>query len=360
MNVHEYLVTLGIRPAELSGLKELPSSTKDALTPLVLIAPWMSTSPLSRALEKFEISFPDRDYIVDIDSYYSINNNMNEAKEQWSRIHKIPADINTWWDLLESFPRAHPCLLMAGQSIEGARDQITWAREHNRTFCLRMNLDKEVGSGVPYWMPELIQELSSEGVNDYAVVFEFGWVRDPLLVAAQVIGHFERTLHDLSTEIPVAISCTSFPKDFTIFDGLKECHFSNRELIEEIKRSTNYPKIIYGDWGSTKPRMNNSHASPPKKRIDYPTDTSWVISRDQENSLDLREAAKRVVSSEYWSGNLGIWGEQMIEATAQGLPFSIESMPKMYATRINIHLHLQAFYGHLPPPKSLDEEWVDE
>ena len=33
MDVQEYLVTLGIRPAELSGLKELPGSTKDRLTP---------------------------------------------------------------------------------------------------------------------------------------------------------------------------------------------------------------------------------------------------------------------------------------------------------------------------------------
>jgi hypothetical protein len=38
MEVTDYLVTLCIRRAELSGLKELPGSTKDRLTPLVLLA----------------------------------------------------------------------------------------------------------------------------------------------------------------------------------------------------------------------------------------------------------------------------------------------------------------------------------
>lgn len=359
MDVQEYLATLGIRPAELNGLKELPGSTKDRLTPLVLLAPWLATTPLSRALDKFEESYPSRPYFIDVDTYYRIVDNPNEAKELWARLAQKPADLDAWWKLLADYPNANPCLLMAQQPIERARDQITWARENNRTFCIRVNLAEGVGSGFPPWMPTLAAELAEEGASDYAIVIEFGWVKDPLLLEARASGYITTFFSEIPPTIPIAISCTSFPRDFTTYDGTEPEGFSNRELIAEIRRSTNRPRIVYGDWGTTRPR-SYGHASQPKQRIDYPTDNSWVFARDQDKSLDFQTAAARITNSEYWSGGLGIWGEQLIEGTAVGQPFAIDSMPKMYAARINIHLHRQAFYGHLPPPAALDEAWSDD
>lgn len=359
MDVQEYLVTLGVRPAELSGLKELPGGTKDRLTPLLLLAPWLATTPLSRALEKFEEAFPSRPYFVDVDTYYRVNDNRNEAKETWEELAQIPADLEVWWELLEDFPNANPCLLMAGQPIDSVRDQINWAREHNRTFCLRMNLAEGIGSGVPPWMPSLVEELAAEGAIDYAVVFEFGWVQDPILVGAVASGYTNSFFSTIPPEIPVAVSCTSFPKNFTSFDGAPSVGFSNRELITQVQQATNHPRIVYGDWGTTRPR-SYGHASQPKNRIDYPTDRAWVFARDQDESVDFPTAAARITNSEYWSGDLGIWGEQLIEGTAAGQAFAIDTMPKMYAARVNIHLHRQAFYEHLPPPEALDEEWSDE
>lgn len=359
MDVQDYMVTLGIRPAELSGLKELPGTTKDRLTPLVLLAPWLATSPLSRALDKFEESFPSRPYFIDVDPYYRVNDKPNEAKELWARLAAKPADLDSWWTLISDYPNANPCLLMAERTIESAHEQIAWARENDRSFCLRMNLAEGIGSGIPRWMPALMAQLAAEGATDYAVVFEFGWIPDPLLVAAVVSGYSNTYFSVIPPTIPIAISCTSFPKDFTSYDGTVEEGFSNRQLIAQVQRATNHPKVIYGDWGTTKPR-SYGHASAPKNRIDYPTDNSWVFARDQDESVDLQTAAMRITDSDYWSGNLGIWGEQLIEGTAEGQSFAIDTMPKMYAARINIHLHRQAFYGQLPPPEALDEEWSDD
>ncbi|WP_370195282.1 MULTISPECIES: hypothetical protein [Aurantimonas] len=359
MDVQEYLVTLGVRPAELSGLKELPGSTKDHLTPLLLLAPWLATTPLSRALDKFEEAFPSRPYFIDIDTYYRINDKPNDAKNLWARLASKPADLESWWGLLADYPYANPCLLMAEQPIERAWDQIRWAREHNRAFCIRMNLAEGIGSGIPPWMPALVDALADEGANDYTVVFEFGWIHNPLLAAAIAIAYARDFLSAVPPEVPVAVSCTSFPKDFTSYDGIAQVNFTNRALIAEVQRATNHPRIIYGDWGTTRPRMYG-HASQPKNRIDYPHDASWVFSRDQDDSVDFKTAAARITGSPYWSGNLGIWGEQLIEGTAAGQAFAIDSMRKMAAARINIHLHRQAFYGHLPPPQALDEEWSDD
>jgi len=359
MDVQEYLATLCIRPAELNAIKELPGGTKDALTPLILLAPWLSTSPLTRALDKFEEVYPGRPYLVDVDTYYQVNDNVTEAKEQWARIAAKPAHLETWWSVIDEYPNAQPCLLMAEQTIESARAQIAWAREKGRSFCIRLNFAEGIGSGMPPWMQILVDELVAEGAVDFLVVLEFGWVQNPLLLAAVATGYLQTLLREVSTEIPIGISCTSFPKDFTEFDGLSNCGFGNRDLLGQIRQVTNHPRLIFGDWGTTRPR-SYGHARQPKHRIDYPTDTSWAIARDQAESVDLRVAAERVVSSQYWDGGLGIWGEQMIEDTADGQPFAIDSMQKMYAARINIHLHRQAFYGHLPPPESLDEEWSDD
>ena len=359
MDVQEYLVTLGVRPAELSGLKELPGSTKDRLTPLILLAPWLATTPLSRALDKFEESYPSRPYFIDVDTYYQIVSNPNEAKDLWRRLASPPADLDAWWELLDEYPNANPCLLMAGQPIERAREQITWSRENRRTFCLRMNLAEGIGSGIPQWMPALVEELAVEGANDYAVVFEFGWVPDPLLVAAVASGYTNSFFSTLPAEVPVAISCTSFPTDFTPYEGTVEVDFTNRDLVAEVQRATNHPRIVYGDWGTTRPR-SYGHSSPPKNRIDYPTGNSWIFARDQDGNVDFQTAANRITGSNFWSGDLGIWGEQLIESTAAGQAFAIDTMPKMYAARINIHLHRQAFFDHLPPPDALDEEWSDD
>ncbi len=359
MDVHEYLVTLGIRPAELSGLRELPGSTKDRLTPLVLLAPWLATTPLSRALDKFEESYPSRPYFVDVDSYYQINDRPNEAKELWERLAKKPADLDAWWQILSDYRQSNPCLLMAEQSIESAREQIKWARMNNRSFCLRMNFDEAIGSGIPTWMPDLVTELAEEGTIDYAIVFEFGWVRDPLQVNSLASGFIKGFFSKVSPEIPVAVSCTSFPRKFTAYDGTKECPFTNRKLIAQLRLATNHPKIIYADWGTTKPRRYG-HANAPKHRIDYPSDTSWVIARDQDHRVSFQEAAQRIIDNQRWSGNLGIWGEQLIENTADGQAFAIDTMPKMYSARINIHLHRQAYYDNLPSPDALDDQWSDD
>ncbi|TJZ86180.1 beta family protein [Paracoccus hibiscisoli] len=357
MEVTEYLVTLCIRRAELSGLKELPGSTKDRLTPLVLLAPWLSTSPLSKAIDKFEDAYPGRPYFIDVDTYYHPGENNNEAKDTWAELAKNPADIQVWHALLLPYPNANPCLLMAGSTIESARAQIDWARSHDRSFCLRMNM---AGPGIPTWMPILVRELAAEGAIDYAVVFDFGLVPSALDVAPVAAGYITSFFSDVPPEIPIAVCCTTFPTDFIVFDGIEELSFSNRELLAQIKRATNHPRMIYGDWGSTKPR-SYGHASTPRNRIDYPTDTGWLIARENGGPMSFQTAAKRIISAKgKWSGGLGIWGEQLIEGAALGQAFAIDTMPKMYSARINIHLHRQAYYGQLPPPEALDEAWSDD
>ena len=137
--------------------------------------------------------------------------------------------------------------------------------------------------------------------------------------------------------------------------------FGNREMVNSLKRSTNRNIIVYGDWGSTRPRQYGI-ASPPKPRIDYPVADAWVIARSKENNWDFKKAAEEIVKSPEWESEsgLGIWGEQLIMLTKDNPTFGINSAQKNVAARVNIHLHRQALFddGDIRGI-DLDEEWED-
>ncbi len=72
-------------------------------------------------------------------------------------------------------------------------------------------------------------------------------------------------------------------------------------------------------------------------------------------------AANLLGDEEIWNGHLQIWGEEQIIETARNQDIGIDSPQKNISARVNIHLHLQAFYdtpdlGSL----NLDEDWQDE
>jgi hypothetical protein len=166
----------------------------------------------------------------------------------------------------------------------------------------------------------------------------------------------------LGANVPIVVSCTSIPTLFTGFDGLKRVPFSNRQLVDQLARQTNRGNIIFGDWGSTRPRVEPGFANRPLDRIDYPMKNSWCFSRKNDGTWDFQMAAANLLGDEeIWNGHLQIWGEEQIIETARNQDIGIDSPQKNISARVNIHLHLQAFYdtpdlGSL----NLDEDWQDE
>jgi hypothetical protein len=136
--------------------------------------------------------------------------------------------------------------------------------------------------------------------------------------------------------------------------------FTNRLLVEQIARASNRQRVIYGDWGSTRPRHESGFANRPLDRIDYPTNGAWLIARNKERGWTFRDAALAIESSPAWDGTLGIWGEEMIHNTTINQALGIDTPQKNVASRVNIHLYRQAFFGQPPlSPAALDEDWED-
>ena len=349
----DYIPTLAIRPSEMNGLEYLPGLSKDRMVPVILLAPWSSARSLNKAMERVEKAYPRRPFFLDVDRDYIPTNTESLAQSEWLELRDPSNGFQAWRNFWTKYPKVMPCLQLDGQSEEEIREQIEYIQANEREFCLRIELQR-----MPQNLHASIDALVDVGTADFTVVIEGGWVRDPLMLYAQAHGLITGVLANLDGRVPIAVSCTSMPKGFQEIEGLEERPFSNHQLLNQIRRGTNRDTILYGDWGSTKPR-DDGFGRTPLPRIDYPTDEAWHIARNKEDDWGYQNAAQKIVDSPAWSGDLRIWGEEMIQVTTVNPEFAIDTPQKNVAARVNIHLHRQALFGDDIGGIDLDEDWVD-
>ena len=351
-----YVPTLAIRPSEMNGLEFLPGATKDKMTPCILLAPWANSNTLERAIDRVERAYPNRTYFLDIDRDYQCTNSESEPQQKLLSLLDPRNAFANWIEFVEEHDNVLPCIQSRGQDESNIREQIEKIQELGRPYCLRIVRDR-----FPSNIGDMVAAINAVGSADFAIILEGGWTDDPLGISIWFEGVMTSALREINVDVPVVLSCTSMPKLFTRFSGITPVPFSNRQLIENIKENSNRTSIIYGDWGSTRPREFRGGASRPVDRIDYPTKNSWHIARNKDEAWDFEKAAKKLIAkTDTWDGTLGIWGEEMIFQTAINEEIGIDTAQKNVAARVNIHLHRQAFYDQ--PDLSginFDEDWED-
>lgn len=356
-NLINYMPTLAVRPSELQGLELLPKVTKDRMTPCFLLAPWMNSKKLDGSIQRINRAFANRYFFLDIDhNYYNASGSKSESQLHFSQIRQSSDAYSAWRYFIKSYNNVWPCLQVHDLSQEQIRSQIDEFRDLGRRYCLRIDRLR-----IPKNLSLAIKEITRTGAADYIVVLEGGWSRDALTLEAWFTRIISRYLQYIDAQIPIVVSCTTMPINFTEMMGITPVYFENRRLAENISRRYNHLHFVFGDWGSTRPRSSVDFASRPLPRIDYPTRDSWYIARNKENSWRYSDAAKNIVSNEgIWDGGLNVWGEEMIRLTAEGDSNGIASPQKNVASRVNIHLHLQAFYNESNLQHvSMEEDWED-
>ena len=353
-----YVPTLAVRPSEMNGLEFLPGATKDRMMPCFLLAPWANSATLDRAITRIERAFPNRPYFLDIDRDYVVSNLESQPQQELAQLMDSSNNFENWVAFVGRHERVRPCIQTRGQTEDEIRSQIEAFQQQGRPYCMRIVRDR-----FPDNVIDIVEAFAAGGAADFAIILEGGWTRDPVGIAIWFDGVIAESLQAIDASVPVVVSCTSIPKMFTTFGGDEPTAvtFSNRELFVQIARSSNRTRVIYGDWGSTRPREQPSFASRPLDRVDYPTEGAWYVARNKESEWDFRDAALAIVHSPAWDGNLGIWGEEMIENSTINEELGIDTFQKNVAARVNIHLHLQAFFGqpHLEPSE-FDEDWQDD
>lgn len=345
-----YVPILSLRPSEMNALEYLPDLAKDHITPVILLAPWVNSKTLNQAIERVQRAFPGRPFILDIDRNYEIpsQSNINDAKQDWLDLSQADGDCKIWYDFCDNFMNVVPCLRVYGDIDQQLKNIQTIGKE----FSVRLTPDIYQ---LPNKMNALVSSLKQVDIP-YSIIIDGEWIDDPLSLA----GLHERVvrvyINQLGDNLTIVSSCTSMLKNFQDISGIKEFPFSNHNLVEQVARATNR-KIIYSDWGSTRPREPARPLKQPLPRIDYPTTSnSWLIAR--ESDWTYKDAAKQIVSSVNWDSNIDLWGMGLIKATADGRK-GIDNPRANTAARINIHLYRQSMLGIQKDSFVTDAPWMD-
>jgi len=351
-----YVPTLAIRASEMNGLQFLPGATKDKMTPCFLLAPWANSNSLDKSIERIERAFPNRKFFLDIDRDYRFTNDDSEPQIELRRLLDPEGSYKNWIDFISRHENAFPCLQTMHQDQALLRKQIELIQELGRPYGVRIERER-----FPSNLDEIVEAITAFGAADFVIILEGGWTRDSLGLHVWFEGMIAEGLSDIDANVPIVLSCTSIPKMFTQFSGVTRVAFTNHQLFDQVKRRfSNRKNIFYGDWGSTRPRENTGFANRPLQRIDYPTDSAWLIARNKDDEWGFKQAAEAVIASDGWEGDLGIWGEEMILNTSFHESLGIDTPQKNVASRVNIHLHRQAFYGAAKDElRAADEDWED-
>lgn len=357
-----YVPTLAIRPSEMNGLENLSGLTKSRLCPVFLLAPWPNANNLVQAIERAEKAFPppdriedvgpvpSRHYILDIDRDYPMPSEARRPaqREFFSILDGEKNRFSAWWEFVESHRRIQPCVQLGNQNRENIIWQVEQSIRYDRTPCLRVRKEDRYSTN----LKDIASAFNDASGGNFIVILEGGWTENALSLMAWFSGMVQTTLSEVDGHIPIVLSCTSIPQQFGKFAGCEKQIFTNRDLLRQTRSQTNRP-LIYGDWGSTRPRDKAKNGRRPFDRIDYPLPESWVVSRNAEKRWTFQDAARELISrTDIWEEDLLLWGTHMIRQTCDNPAFGINTPQKNVAARINIHLYRQAHYGGLPVPES--------
>ncbi len=349
-----YMPSLCIRPSEMRALEELPEQDKDILFPYFMLSPWVGANDLSASIHRIEKAYGSRTFILGIDRYYPSDKLRTPAQTQFAQISSGSNNFHDYFEFVKTVEQAIPCAFLVRDDYIDLKIQIENLLKLGKGVVI--SIDKLRG------MPseELGRIIEQLPPNEFAIHICGGWSKDPLTDSLWYIN-ICNNIFSYVEKAPIVISCTSFPKIFNTYDGVREIPIGSRSLFREVSQRFNNERIIYGDWASTKPRSSEM-AGLPKPRIDYALGDKWVIARhwvsNNADNWEYSDAAGRLIASEYWPSEVRVWGEMRIEQTARRMPFSIDNPAANVASRINIHLHQQANFGR--EIFGTDDPWTDE
>lgn len=347
-----YIPILSVRPAEMKALEELPEHDKNTILPVFLIRPWTTSNELRNTFSKLAEVYGPRTWIGDFDPNYSLALPEGETKQVHEELKALQDPKNgyeNWCSFLELKPNIIPCVQLSSRAEFGKQ-----LRQLNR-----------LGRGIVVRLPKqlfgllgtLLAELSLESPSECLMILDYGQVSvTDLPSVAQASG----LVQAIASQVPscrVAISATTFPDSFA---GLSEERIEERAFFARIVKASGNASLIYSDRGSAREERRQGGGGPPVPRIDYPLWDSWRFYREDEED-GYQVAAKRLMRDRnVWNPFIRIWGTQMIERTASGDRFAIQSPVRSTAVRINLHLHRQIFYSDRAQiTDELEDDWVD-
>ena len=366
---YKYIPILSLSPSEMGALEQLPGKDKDMILPVFPLKGWAISKKLVNSIERIKKSIGSRNWVAHIDKSFLSDNKTflftgKYPRDVFYEIQNLLKPDNgylNWYHFIQKIPNAIPCLQL--DEISELRLQISRFVELNRMvviFDIKNMTRKDYDS--------VINILASEDVKDIHFLYDVGTLnnayRDYIKPLSNLMEPISRTIVNSS----LSISGTSFPSGFSGYHK-GENPIYERLLFNNVNEKLKGVDLIYSDRGSARIEKQNGGGGIPSPRIDYPLKNDWRFVRNEyEDAVEPKEGEKEILykrcaieilEQAYWQPELFLWGTQMIELTAKGEKYSINSPQKATAVRINIHLYTQLHYNDDISEIDTDEDWVD-
>ena len=369
--LYRYAPILAVRNSEMTALEELPDKAKDIILPIIPLRGWVGSNKLEKSIERIEKAFGERPWIVDIDSsFVEEGNNKKDVTGEYPRdvFYEVESllDSDDGYENWVNYVRDHPNMIpiVQLQDINQLTPQIEKLNALGRGLVFRFSID-DINSNTH----EIVfSNVHSLGINDLYIIYDYGQVDREILTFSSVVSSLVNNTHSSVPDALVSISCSSFPSSFSGYNS-SENSIYERILFNSLSGSCDGVRMLYSDRGSARADRIDGGGGIPSPRIDYPLQNDWRFIREEfedytnpqkgEKEALYTSIATKIMSQEYWQGDLHVWGTQIIEFTSRGDKFGINSPMKATAVRINIHMHQQLYYNSPVELTDTDEDWED-
>lgn len=346
-----YIPMLGLKPAEMQALKELPESDKQLMMPLIQLGPWGAAHHLQSAISKIEEAYGGPCFLSLADVEQS--GPERPVHQEIATLRSTVAGCANWCDFIESNSNFVPTLQLRDPS------QITSqaARFARLDRGIMVLVERPGFSGIDV----IAQSIASatNGGADVCFMLDIGRINRDIISIQLLLTDPIRQVRQILPNAYISVSGSSFPESFT---SLARQEIFERALFDSV-RDLAQGRLIYSDRGSARAERQGGGGGQPAPRIDYASSDQWTFFRSDDEDLERSAAyavqARLAIASPDWDRNLRIWGTQMIERTALGDLSAIISPKRCTAARINIHLHRQTFYDDAARLYSTDDDWTD-
>lgn len=346
-----YFPSLFLRNAEMTALKESANAVKDAIIPTLFLRPWATTKKLVSSINKIHDVFGDRKYFLDLDRYYSANNDERGAVSDFLNLRQKSSMVE-WFSFVKDIESAIPTIRTAGFTVAEMREQIRICTEIDRGFLIR--IDREAGTNVN----DVVLVSSEIEHANYVFSVDPGWSRD-LLSHVLWASNTVRSISQIRPEIPVIISGSSFPDTFQTSGHEGTIEIKEKFLYSEVVRNNNNVNCLYGDWASVRPPVADSKPMKIVPRIDVASAGRWKYFRYQNDDGGYQAAALDAMDDPSWDDGLNIYGTYLIRATADGDSSEITYPGAATAARVNMHLHMQAASSGGSQTLPTEDDFID-
>jgi hypothetical protein len=349
----KYIPTIFVRQAEIRALRELPGVAKDRLTPIFCLRPWPNAKRISLAVERMEEALGNRPYFMDVDHFIG---NLDQKKPAHSELGDLIEDVDgfsNWMSFFSEHSNAYPCLRIEGKSTS-ITTQIDYAKKLGKTFLVRFNFGEVYD---PVNISQIVCQYTDH--SDFGFVVDVGWGRDILSRYSWADSIIKMISSIRGDSIPIVISGSSFPRDFTVFDYEEAVEATERVLFRKLQAANNSARLIYGDWASSRSPLESGGGGTPPPRIDLPTPQSWIVFRESDAVNGFESAATSAMANSAFPRDVKIWSTMMIDATSKGEANGIKHARMAAAVRINLPLFNQLFYEDWVANPNTDDDFIE-